>query len=343
MDPADSPAVRSAFRTHEEHIRRHEEQLALVRKEVKDMSDRHSTLLTAFDGQINQLINQVRGLQHSPAQVQSQSAPPAATSPSMSSQSPAMGDLARPEKFSGDSGDCRSFLTQCEIHFEMRTAAFSSERSKIAFILSHLSGRAEAWATAEWAQRTRVCDSLAEFTGSLTRIFQHNAPGREAARALVSLRQGKRRVSDFAIEFRTLAADSGWNQSALIDAFLHGLVSSMKDHLAPLDIPDDLDSLISLAIKIDKRLAEREKERSRSGFATPGFSKFRSESDDFRGPSPSSCAPSPPSGPEEPMQLGRTRLPSKERQHRSREGCCFYCGKSGHLLSSCPVKDQAHQ
>ena len=89
---------------------------------------------------------------------------------------------------------------------------------------------------------------------------------------LVSLRQGKRRVSDFGIQFRTLAADSGWNQSALIDPFLHGLGSSMKDH--SLDIHDDLDSLISLGIKIDKRLAEREKERSRSSFDTPGFFKF---------------------------------------------------------------------
>ena len=168
--------------------------------------------------------------------------------------------------------------------------------------------------------QTRVCDSLAGLTlaGSLTRIFQHNAPGREAAHGLVSLHQGKRRVSDFAIEFQTLAAESGWNESALIDAFLHGLGSSLKDHLGPLDIPNDLDSLISFAIKIDKRLAEREKERSRSGFSTPGFFKFRSESDHFCGPSPSSCAPSPPSGPEEPMQLGRTRLPSKERQRRFR-------------------------
>ena len=105
MDPADPSVVRSTFRTHGEHIRQHEEQLASVRKEVKDMSDHHSTLLTAFDGQ----INQVRGLQHSPTQVQSQSAPTASTSPSVSSHSQAVVDLARPEKFSSNSGELVHF------------------------------------------------------------------------------------------------------------------------------------------------------------------------------------------------------------------------------------------
>lgn len=92
-------------------------------------------------------------------------------------------------------------------------------------------------------------------------IFQHVAPGREAARALVGLRQGKRRVSDYAIEFRKLAAESGWNSSALFAAFLHGLSAPMKDHLVPLDLPTDLDALVALAIKINKQLQERVRER----------------------------------------------------------------------------------
>lgn len=56
---------------------------------------------------------------------------------------------------------------------------------------------------------------------------------------------------DYAIEFRTLAADSGWNDSALIDAFLHGLAAKVKDQLILLDIPD-LDGVIALINKIDR-------------------------------------------------------------------------------------------
>ncbi len=57
-------------------------------------------------------------------------------------------------------------------------------------------------------------------------------PGREAAKALHALKQGKRSVMDYAIEFCMLAADSGWNQPSLVDAFYSGLSEILKDHLA---------------------------------------------------------------------------------------------------------------
>uniref|UniRef100_A0A8D0D940 DUF4939 domain-containing protein n=1 Tax=Sander lucioperca TaxID=283035 RepID=A0A8D0D940_SANLU len=60
--------------------------------------------------------------------------------------------LARPERFSGESGDCRSFLTQCEIHFELQAAAYPTDRAKVVYIISHLTGRAELWAAAEWSR-----------------------------------------------------------------------------------------------------------------------------------------------------------------------------------------------
>ena len=170
----------------------------------------------------------------------------------------------------------------------------------MAYIISHLSGRAEAWATAEWVRRSPVCDSLSLFSETFTKIFQHIPPGREAARALVGLRQGKQRVSDYAIKFRTLAADSDWNQSALFDAFLYGLSGTLNDQLAPLELPADLDSLISLTIKIDKRLIEREREIET---AIPCFPHKRQSSSSWNHPRPwlPSTAPlSPPAVAEEP-------------------------------------------
>lgn len=83
-------------------------------------------------------------------------------------------------------------------------------------------------------------------------MFQTVSPGGEAARALMSLCQGRWRVSDFATEFRTLAADSGWNTSALIYTFLNGLSPCMKDQLIALELPEDFDSLITLMMRIDK-------------------------------------------------------------------------------------------
>lgn len=76
------------------------------------------------------------------------------------------------------------------------------------------------------------------------------------------MRQGRRSVIDYATEFRTLAVDSGWTQPALVDAFFNGLSEHVKDLLTPLDLPSELDALVSLASKIDKRLLERDRIRS---------------------------------------------------------------------------------
>lgn len=49
----------------------------------------------------------------------------------------------KPEEFSGDSGDCKVFLVQCGLHFELQAAAYPADHSKVAFVLSQLAGRAE--------------------------------------------------------------------------------------------------------------------------------------------------------------------------------------------------------
>ncbi|XP_062923390.1 cadherin-1-like [Mobula hypostoma] len=58
---------------------------------------------------------------------------------------------------------------------------------------------------------------------------------------------GSRRVAEYSVEFRTLAAGSGWNDEALQGVFRNGLSDMVKDELAASDDTDSLDSLISLA------------------------------------------------------------------------------------------------
>ncbi len=159
-------------------------------------------------------------------------------------------------------------------------------------------------------------------------------PGREAAKALHALKQGKRSVLDYAIEFRTLAADSGWNQPAL-GSFYNGLLETLKDHLAPLDLPAELDALVSLASRIDKHLVERQRghqyqETHHLPFSAAQHSQVASaETSSMKASSNDNS---------KPMQIGHTRLTPAERHRQLVEGRCIYCAQLGHFIASCPLK-----
>lgn len=58
---------------------------------------------------------------------------------------------------------------------------FPKNQVKIVYIISHLTGRAEAWAMAEWRRRSPVCNSFQLFTRTFTQNSQTVSPGREAA------------------------------------------------------------------------------------------------------------------------------------------------------------------
>lgn len=52
-------------------------------------------------------------------------------------------------------------------------------------------------------------------------------------------------MTDYAIEFRTLAATSQWNPEALAARFLDELVEDIKDEIYACEPPGLLDDLIS--------------------------------------------------------------------------------------------------
>ncbi|GLD52992.1 retrotransposon Gag-like protein 6 [Lates japonicus] len=161
MDSTDSDPLRSALRAQGQQILHQEEQLAL-HQEMREMTERQGQMLSALGSQLNLLVDHV---QHGPLSSDSPgSAPPLTTQdaePQPSLWPPGFGlnshiHLSSLVKFSGDSGDCHSFLAQCELHFEFQAASFSMDRAKIAYMISHMSCRAETWATAEWSRCSAI-------------------------------------------------------------------------------------------------------------------------------------------------------------------------------------------
>ena len=95
---------------------------------------------------------------------------------SVSSTSPGSGydgiRLPHPERYNGDMGECRFFLTQCSIAFQLQPEFYPNDRAKVAYIISLLTGKALAWATPVWNQDVHFCSVLDEFVEEMKKIIK---------------------------------------------------------------------------------------------------------------------------------------------------------------------------
>ncbi|KAI2644119.1 Transposon Tf2-9 polyprotein [Labeo rohita] len=219
--------------------------------------------------------------------------------------------LPPPELYSGEPNFCRAFLTRCSMHFSLQPRTFPSEESKVAFALTLLTGKAALWGMAVWENQDPCCASFSALSAEMKR--------------------GERSVSDFSIEFRTLAAECRWNEEAQWDMFLHGLADRIQHEIYALDLPADLNGLIDLALRVDARLSRAER-RFLPARLPPGEGPpARASGNDAVGPFQD----------HEPMQVGRARLTREERERRRSHGLCLYCGAAGHFAFSCPSSSRS--
>lgn len=136
LDSPDLDPVHSAIRTLVQHLHYQEEQMKQLKQDLLGMAERQEGMLTAVSEQIATFTSQFARHTTSPQSTTTNVtirpvSTPAVTTPALPVQ------LARPEKFSGDSGGCCSFLTQFKLHFELQAPMFLTERSKIVDLISH--------------------------------------------------------------------------------------------------------------------------------------------------------------------------------------------------------------
>ncbi|KAI3356735.1 hypothetical protein L3Q82_003417 [Scortum barcoo] len=162
--------------------------------------------------------------------------------------------------------------------------------------------RALTWAEARFAQ------------GTLEGVSYRPSAHFCASSSLLRLSQGRRSVEEYTIEFRTLAVEVDWTQDTLRAANVNGLSEQMKDELVSRDDPQELNDLITFALRIDARLQARLGRERRLG-PIPSARHFQ-PAKPLWASSDSSTDASETAPRDEPMQVGRARQTPEERREK---------------------------
>ncbi|KAL7825225.1 hypothetical protein AOLI_G00324320 [Acnodon oligacanthus] len=318
MQTADPQAFQKALSEQGELLGRHQHVLSSVTQSLESLANQQAEQ----QAQLVQLVNSVKEMTSQFQSVNlSEQRVAAALLPVTTGASASFFPVSKPDKYEGDPDKCRGFLLQCAVFFE--NSACSTDQARISFVISRLTDRALEWATASWASLHQL--TYDQFVREFKLVFDHLYEGKVSGEPLLRLRQGTRSVVDYALEFRTLAASSGWNEAALLVTFRQGLNPEILKKLASKDDGLNLDQLVSLAIKMDhlinSHMLHKNPRNPRGRFSHINL------------PKETSVMP-------EPMICDSVRLSREEKQRRIDLHLCLYCGQAGHVLRECRSKPQ---
>ena len=80
-----------------------------------------------------------------------------------------------PERYDGPPGGCRSFLTQCQLIFNLQPQTFPTDVARVAYLITQLIGRAKSWTTAMWSADLPCLRTSGEFMAEMQRVFDRSA------------------------------------------------------------------------------------------------------------------------------------------------------------------------
>ena len=177
-----------------------------------------------------------------------------------------------PEPLDGSRGKLQAFFSQVELFFEFNADRFPTNEHKVLFASTYLRGPAFEWFNSfltdflnnEPDKRNNdtveVIQNYSNFKNKLRQVFGDFDKEHLAERKMQSLRQTGS-AADYASKFQQLAAQTQWGAVLLVAQFYKGLKDRVKDNVAQVSRPSQLQSMITLAIQIDDQQYKRELEK----------------------------------------------------------------------------------
>jgi len=272
-----------------------------------------------------------------------------------------------PKKFDGKhKHELKGFLLSLELYTRFNKLTFPTPRDEVLAATLHLEGDALDWVQPyvndflehegkdkDMMEGTRnIFKNIKRFREEIGKIFGEMDEERQAERKLQTIKQ-RGPAQHYTTEFMQLRAKVNWGDAPLQLAYYTGLKERVKDELARDERPENLDDLITEAVRIDNRLYERELERK--GQQTrlwtsnrPNIKKKVKETYHW-----------------DPMDIDHVKMTRKDRKPKYEKGqkwdnkkkeqkpkrqewsaekkkrfedrVCLGCGEKGHFVKECPT------
>ncbi|MBW0573646.1 hypothetical protein O181_113361 [Austropuccinia psidii MF-1] len=163
----------------------------------------------------------------------------------------------------------RGFIQSCQLIFHNDPAKFFSDRKKVLYSTSFLTGRAGKWIEPYLSNISNedpsyLLNNWKLFEIQIFTLFGDPNEVRKAEQELENLRIKKSgQASLYIAYFRSLISRIGdWGERAYIHVYRRGLASRLLDQLAshPGNF-DSLQELMNITLELDTRYHERQKEK----------------------------------------------------------------------------------
>jgi len=250
-----------------------------------------------------------------------------------------------PAVFSGKREDWKAFQSRLELYFLNTASQYPTDANKIMFAISRL-GDTPAFKYMEKhissfklpeEERPNLICQLDVFFKSMSKTFGVTNAHVLAESQLRTLSQ-KGSALDYTNKFTTLAADTKWNDAAMISQYRLGLKTIVQDIMATHDEPETFAEFSQLAIDIDNRQYGYSitKGTTRSSSTRPTSTTTTTQR--FTAPPPAASSPSMA------MDLSQAQhrtIDAQEKQRREDNNLCRYCGAEDHWAKDCPKKPKS--
>ncbi|KNF03942.1 hypothetical protein PSTG_03028 [Puccinia striiformis f. sp. tritici PST-78] len=227
--------------------------------------------------------------------------------------------LALPDRFDGTRGEpAETYTSQVGLFMEANPKKFSTDRLKVIFCISNLTGPASTWAQ-PYSRMILAHEEVNfdDFFEAFRGMYFDTEKKPKAEKALRLLKQTKS-VATYTHQFAIHSGDSGWEVPTLISQYIQGLKKEIRLGIVYARANfETLEAAASFALKIDNEM---------SGTDSPH-------------------APSAPQANPNAMDISafRGQLTDTEKMRMMKAGLCFRCGVKGHLSRDCPEKGKGKE